>query len=416
MGTVEEIAPDLVSEIGAQVGDRIYCIASLSCIPIYIEEITSIDFNYGQIVCSGYAILFEASPVYMADDRLSTDYTLAGIDEAGSLFGAYNLAVDHSNENIVIIGRTTYATMMYAAAIREASRGQHQVKAIMSLENREALTNEERQRVMGQVIGETYFVDLTEPISAYEQLLKADPQMGQADQVIVAEDTFGAETLAVMLVKPFGDVYFTSVENHYSAAQLVAESMGKIVTMYAFDQYIKDYPDFTVRILRSIKPHLDEINRLYHSGKRGKLKPGQGQARSRMIDKAGREDDFVYQSQVTGSMVEEVMNVARYDCNVIIQGETGVGKEKVLSLIHQNSERHAKPCIKINCATIAESLAESEFFGYEAGAFTGAQSSGKPGYFEMADDGILFLDEIGTLSMNMQSKLLRVLQENQFSG
>lgn len=86
----------------------------------------------------------------------------------------------------------------------------------------------------------------------------------------------------------------------------------------------------------------------------------------------------------------------------------------MLSLIHQNSERHGNPCIKINCATIAESLAESEFFGYEAGAFTGAQAGGKPGYFEMANNGILFLDEIGTLSMNMQSKLLRVLQENQF--
>ena len=133
-----------------------------------------------------------------------------------------------------------------------------------------------------------------------------------------------------------------------------------------------------------------------------------------MITSAGKEDDFVYQSQVTKSMIDEVMNIAKYDCNVIIQGETGVGKEKVLSLIHQNSERHGNPCIKINCATIAESLAESEFFGYEAGAFTGAQASGKPGYFEMANNGILFLDEIGTLSMNMQSKLLRVLQESQF--
>lgn len=85
-----------------------------------------------------------------------------------------------------------------------------------------------------------------------------------------------------------------------------------------------------------------------------------------MIAKAGREDDFVYQSPVTRSMVDEIMNVARYDCNVIIQGETGVGKEKVLSLLHQNSERRGAPCVKINCATIAESLAESEFFGYES--------------------------------------------------
>lgn len=414
IGTVEEISPDLISEAGISVGDRIYCIASLSGIPIYIEDIISIDFNYGQIICTGYAILFEASPVYLMDNDLSTDYTLAAIDEAGSLFGAYNLALEHRNQNIFIIGRTTYATMMYAAAVREAVGSGCQIHAIMTLENRETLTNEEREKIMSSVIKRVYFTDLTEPIQALEQIMSENPELGQVDQVIVAEDTFGAETLAVMLVKPFGDVYFTSVENHYGSAQLVAESMGKIVTMYAFDQYIKDYPEFTMRIIRGIKDSLDEVNRIYHTGKREKLRLGRSQERSMLSGVAGRQDGFVYQSQVTKSMVEEIMNVARYDCNVIIQGETGVGKEKVLSLIHQNSDRHAKPCIKINCATIAESLAESEFFGYEAGAFTGAQASGKPGYFEMADDGILFLDEIGTLSMNMQSKLLRVLQENQF--
>jgi transcriptional regulator with PAS, ATPase and Fis domain len=78
-------------------------------------------------------------------------------------------------------------------------------------------------------------------------------------------------------------------------------------------------------------------------------------------------------------MVEEAINVANYDCNVIIQGETGVGKEKVLQLIHKNSQRNSKPCIKVNCATIQESLAESEFFGYDPGAFTGAQTGGQKG-------------------------------------
>ena len=106
--------------------------------------------------------------------------------------------------------------------------------------------------------------------------------------------------------------------------------------------------------------------------------------------------------------------MAQYDCNVIIQGETGVGKEKVFNIIHQNSPRQGKPCVRINCATIQENLAESEFFGYEKGSFTGAQNTGKEGYFEIANNGTLFLDEIGSLSLNMQSKLLRVLQDNTF--
>ena len=413
IGTIDEASEDLVSENGLEPGDRIYCITSLSCLPLYIESIQEIDYNYGQITCQGYAILFEASPVYKLEKGLRPDYTLAAIDEAGSLFGAYNIAIEHQNKNIVIIGRNVYTTIMYAAALREAIGPMYRVVAVMDKYAKESLTQEEIETVMHPLVKETYFVDLTEPIKAYKSMAGRNPLLGKADQVIIAEDIFGAETLAVMMVKPFGDLYFTAVENHYNEAQIVAESMGKIMTMYAFDQYIKDYPDFTIRIVKNIQIKLDEINRLYES-KQKKNRLTRNRAKSIMISNAGKEDDFIYQSRVTKSMVDEVMNVAKYDCNVIIQGETGVGKEKVLSLIHQNSERHGNPCIKINCATIAESLAESEFFGYEAGAFTGAQAGGKPGYFEMANNGILFLDEIGTLSMNMQSKLLRVLQENQF--
>lgn len=413
IGTVEEIAEDLTSEVGAVTGDRICCIASLSSIPVYIEEIQEIDFNYGQIVCSGYAILFETSPIYKMNEDLSPDYTLAAIDEAGSLFGAYNIALEHENKNQVIIGRTVYGTLLYAAALREAGVSGSHVRVIMDEDSREGLSQREIQEIMKPLVEEVFFTDLAQPVDSFERLRQIEPNLGQVDQVIVAEDIFGAETLAVLMIKPFGDVYFTSVENHYGAAQLAAESLGKITTMYAFDQYLKDYPQFTMGIVGKIKKQLDDLNGLYEKKNRKKVLT-RSQSENIMRIAAGKEDDFVYQSKVTKSMIEEVMNVAKYDCNVIIQGETGVGKEKVLSLIHQNSDRCLNPCIKINCATIAESLAESEFFGYESGAFTGAASSGKAGYFELADGGILFLDEIGTLSMNMQSKLLRVLQENQF--
>ena len=193
----------------------------------------------------------------------------------------------------------------------------------------------------------------------------------------------------------------------------VAEAMGKSVFMYLFDQYIADYPLFTMHVVRSVSEVLDRLDDMY---KVKGIPAAVTESRARSLDfsKAGRAGDFIYQSPVTARMVEEVLNIAKYDCNVIIQGETGTGKEKILSLIHENSERHGMPCIKINCATIHENLAESEFFGYEPGSFTGASATGKKGYFEMADNGILFLDEIGSLPFSMQSKLLRVLQENTF--
>lgn len=105
--------------------------------------------------------------------------------------------------------------------------------------------------------------------------------------------------------------------------------------------------------------------------------------------------------------------VAKSHSTVLIQGESGTGKELFAHAIHQLSIRRNKPFVSVNCAAIPEELFESEFFGYEAGAFSGASSRGKPGKFELAHGGTLFLDEISELPYFMQGKLLRVLQERE---
>ncbi|MCG0277303.1 MAG: sigma 54-interacting transcriptional regulator [Thermanaeromonas sp.] len=106
--------------------------------------------------------------------------------------------------------------------------------------------------------------------------------------------------------------------------------------------------------------------------------------------------------------------VAQGDANILLLGESGTGKDLLARAIHQASRRRKEPFIKINCAAIPENLLEAELFGYEEGAFTGAARGGKPGKFELADGGTVFLDEIGDLPLSMQPKLLRVLQERSF--
>lgn len=127
-------------------------------------------------------------------------------------------------------------------------------------------------------------------------------------------------------------------------------------------------------------------------------------------------DDILGNSSQIHSLKEKVKMVAASDISVLIRGESGTGKELFAHSIHQLSNRSHQPFVKINCGAIPEHLLESELFGYEEGAFTGAKKGGKKGKFQLADGGTLFLDEIGDMPLNMQVKLLRALQEGEIES
>ncbi|WP_027363891.1 sigma-54-dependent Fis family transcriptional regulator [Desulfotruncus alcoholivorax] len=125
------------------------------------------------------------------------------------------------------------------------------------------------------------------------------------------------------------------------------------------------------------------------------------------------QDGIVYNSPKMREIIEATSRLATVDSTVLILGESGVGKEVIAKLIHNESKRQNGPFITVNCGAIPENLLESELFGYERGAFTGANREGKAGMFELANNGTLFLDEIGDLPLGFQVKLLRVLQERE---
>ncbi|KIL44608.1 sigma 54-interacting transcriptional regulator [Jeotgalibacillus soli] len=125
--------------------------------------------------------------------------------------------------------------------------------------------------------------------------------------------------------------------------------------------------------------------------------------------------DIVVKSKAMEKVYDLVNRVADFDATIFIQGETGVGKEVLARTIHQLSSRKNAPFIKVNCGAIPESLMESEFFGYSKGTFTGGSKEGKKGLVVAANKGMLFLDEIGELPLNLQAKLLQVLQEKEFT-
>ncbi len=122
--------------------------------------------------------------------------------------------------------------------------------------------------------------------------------------------------------------------------------------------------------------------------------------------------DIIFESGPMHDVVQTAKKIAPRDCSVLIQGESGTGKELFAHAIHEYSSRNEGPFITVDCATLPGELVESELFGYVGGAFTGARRGGRPGKFEMAEQGTIFLDEIGEMSLDIQKKFLRVLQSH----
>lgn len=160
-----------------------------------------------------------------------------------------------------------------------------------------------------------------------------------------------------------------------------------------------------------------DISELYNLKEQLAQKQEQTQRYENEIEVIRRQlmqtSDMVVADDKMLELLRMVGRVALLDTPVLLLGETGVGKEMIASYLHKKSPRRDGPFIKVNCGAIPESLAESELFGYERGAFTGASRGGKAGLFEVADKGTIFLDEVGELPLNLQVKLLRVLQEQE---
>ncbi len=211
-----------------------------------------------------------------------------------------------------------------------------------------------------------------------------DMRMPKADGIKVLEYTheYAPDTL-VIVITGYGTV----------------ESAIEAMKMGAYDYIQKPFePDELLMLFNRARQHLHLINE---------------NKRLRQEVEEIKGDEIVGVSRIIKELKDILLRVATFDTTVLIQGETGCGKELVAKFLHKNSSRRDGVFLPINCAAITETLLESELFGYEKGAFTGANKQ-KKGLFELADKGTVFLDEINAISLNFQAKLLRVLQEGSF--
>ncbi len=171
-----------------------------------------------------------------------------------------------------------------------------------------------------------------------------------------------------------------------------------------------------IAMIISTSKDVDSVNELLHTVEKQAAEIEKNKAEIHNLRESMFEaEGFISSDPVMEELKNTITRVAPLEVSVLIQGETGVGKEVVARSLHKFSNRNSEPYIKINCGTIPEQLIESELFGYEKGAFTGANAAGKKGKVEMAHMGTLFLDEIGELPLTLQVKLLDFLQDGSFT-
>ncbi|MBQ2492458.1 MAG: sigma 54-interacting transcriptional regulator [Bacteroidales bacterium] len=414
-GTIEAAGKNSGLESrGLAVGDRVVGICPLAGLPMHIDEIEELDFNYSQMRAKGYVICFPSSKLYKIEDDVSVQHLLRALNEEGNFEGIQYELITHRSRKVAVIGSNLAEAVLYAHMVKKTWFGESTVTLIMDSSYVFEGLKEELFEIFGDSLDKMYKVNLSAPYDAAMEII--DQEKGELfDCTINLENITGCDSVTALITREKGQICFISMSNRYNQSMLATDSLGKEMHFYSMDGFRDSTMEFTMELVRDSEPSMKKLDSFYkkHTGRPGR--PVLETVIGERTKKAAKSiDNFIYESPVTGQMVDEILNIARYDANVIIQGETGSGKEKVFDLILQNSPRRDKPAVKINCATIQENLAESEFFGYEKGSFTGASIEGKEGYFALANNGTLFLDEIGSLPLDMQAKLLRVLQENTF--
>ncbi len=227
--------------------------------------------------------------------------------------------------------------------------------------------------------------------------LEAIERLADVDVVITDLRMPGADGMEVLR---------TASKNHPHVPVIMITAYGSVgqaveaIKAGAFDYIEKPFEQDSIRLI---------IDKAIGQASANRLAPRQTLYSMAETGKYG----LIGQSPEMHSIFAVIEKVADTPSTVLITGESGTGKELVAKALHEQSSRKNQPFIKINCAAIPKTLMESELFGYEKGAFTGATSS-KPGRFELADGGTLFLDEIGEIPVEMQVKLLRAIQESEF--
>lgn len=402
-GIVSEIGEDYHNPRGLQPGEEVLCNASLASFPLHIREIKAIDRAYNQVEVEGHAIMYGDLPVVRKPEGLPVDLLLYTFNESGTLYGT--AAACKGKGRFVVVGNNLLMNFLYGHTIRKIAGESAEIICVLDKKANVIIKGGRVDELAEKTFNAIHYVNILHPLDALRNL----GEEGSFDLSVNCAEIPGAESLSILSARYGGTVVFTNLINNYNIALYITEAISRSLDIRFAEGYLAEYDEFDIEIVRDLAPYFAGTRIATIQAERSTPKELKN-----LNAHQGLAEDFIWASTAMGSVVEEIRSVAKYDCNVLITGETGVGKDKVANMIVKNSSRNMYPYIKINCASISPNLMESEFFGYEPGSFTGAKNTGKKGYFEAADNGIVFLDEVGELPLDIQAKLLRVIQDGEF--
>lgn len=394
-----------------EIGDEVLVPISATLIPTHIDRVKSIDIICGHIDVEGYAILYDGCNLVKYVDNISWDTMMCCFEESASIHRNIELARD--KENVLIIGSNPLILALYSMAVGDSIKPNGTVVAVLFndfLSDAYEGTGQKRNKIAYSIFDEVYRTNGKTEVEIVDEITQDGARL--FDLVINCSDQTGAEAISVFSTKPGGTIFFSNLTNNYAIALFLQEGISRPMTLECAAGYVEGYEKIMIDFLRKHKAELRTLEKKLDEVRTLKRREYSSETKNRTIDVLMGALHAVSPSMRKVS--EIIYKTSKFDCNVILTGESGTGKELVANTIYKMSDRNGGPIVKVNCAAIPRDLIESEFFGYEKGAFTGASSSGKAGLLEMADKGVLFLDEIADMPLDMQAKLLRVIQEGEF--
>ena len=410
-GVVERIGSRCENTRGMKVGDEIIILTTIGMFPLKLYSIDGIDHFYRNAEVKGSAVLYDGCPYVVKQKDMPWDLAMLAFEESASIYNVCR--VMEKKRSGLIIGSNIMVAALYGCALRKVIGEEGTIVGVFFEDELLHAVGMDPEMITSQlrdVFDEVYFKNIKDVFDVSDTVTRGGRRL--FDISINCADQIGVEGASVLSTKEHGTVFYSSLSNNYAMGLFVQESINRDMHIISASGYTDGYYDFTIRLVKDNCRKMSELKQALESTvKQSRRVPIPVEL---TVEDESIRELLHSKSRGMDDVIHETYKAACFECPVIITGESGSGKEVLADMIIKMSCRKDRPCVKINCAAIPDNLMESEFFGYESGAFTSASNTGKKGYFDMAEGGTIVLDEISEMPMAMQAKLLRVIQEGEY--